>query len=404
MESFNLMQAKELVNYIIDTNLANAEIGIETRISAQLIGDSGLGKTSAVLQVAQEREIDFVKLNMSQIEEVGDLCGYPIKEHQIQSPEGKTKWVTSESLLPFFKKGWMPTDVKPRMSYAIPEWIAGRGEQGILLLDDYSRGDVRLLQATMELIDRGEYISWKLPKGWHVILTSNPDNGEFIVNTMDAAQKGRYLSMDIHYDKDVWARWAEDNNVDSRCINFMLMNEDVVRTVEDPATGSDPRNWTRFFYTIGHIGDFKSPEGLQRIEQIGRMAVGAEYAATFATYINGDMDKIPEAKQILFSKRINDALKKLDPIVNPNGQYQAQMGSVIGTRVVNLTSLVLEKKRPYREGFNKEMMMDNVVELVCSEILGKDMSFSFAQTLMERHPHVMSPLLGNSKMRKYLLG
>ena len=51
----------------------------------------------------------------------------------------------------------------------------------------------RFIQATMELIDRGEYISWSLPPNCTIILTSNPDNGDYNVNSMDNAQKTRYI-------------------------------------------------------------------------------------------------------------------------------------------------------------------------------------------------------------------
>ena len=45
------------------------------------------------------------------------------------------------------------------------------------------------MQATMELINTASYISWKLPKNTTVVLTTNPDDGEFSVSSLDNAQK-----------------------------------------------------------------------------------------------------------------------------------------------------------------------------------------------------------------------
>jgi hypothetical protein len=47
------------------------------------------------------------------------------------------------------------------MSYAPPEWLPKEDNPNgtILLLDDYSRATQYFIQATMELIDKGEYIS-----------------------------------------------------------------------------------------------------------------------------------------------------------------------------------------------------------------------------------------------------
>ena len=63
------------------------------------------------------------------------------------------------------------------------------------------------MQATMELIDRQEYI-FGLPKNWHVLLTTNPDNGDYNVTALDTAQRTRFISTAVKLDADVWL-WAE---------------------------------------------------------------------------------------------------------------------------------------------------------------------------------------------------
>jgi len=107
------------------------------------------------------------------------------------------------------------------------------------------------MQATMELIDRQEYISWKLPKNWHIILTTNPDNGDYNVTSLDIAQKTRFISVDIKFDAKVWSRWAEIANIDGRCINFLLMNPEVI------SKDVNPRSITTFFNAISSIPNFE---------------------------------------------------------------------------------------------------------------------------------------------------
>ena len=82
-----------------------------------------------------------------------------------------------------------------------------------LLLDDWNRADVRFIQACMELVDRQTYISWTLPEDWHIILTANPDNGDYMVNSIDAAQKTRYITANLKFDINVWAKWAEESGI-----------------------------------------------------------------------------------------------------------------------------------------------------------------------------------------------
>jgi hypothetical protein len=41
----------------------------------------------------------------------------------------------------------------------------------------------------MQLIVAQETLSWSLPKGSSVVLTSNPDDGDYMVTAADDAQK-----------------------------------------------------------------------------------------------------------------------------------------------------------------------------------------------------------------------
>ena len=121
------------------------------------------------------------------------LTGFPQKEVLLQwkTKEGqvKTKW-WPECLL-----GKVPQNVQvtstTRMGYAPPAWLpSDDNENGvILLIDDYTRANSLFMQATMELINTASYISWKLPKNTNIVLTSNPDDGEYSVTALDNAQK-----------------------------------------------------------------------------------------------------------------------------------------------------------------------------------------------------------------------
>jgi midasin (ATPase involved in ribosome maturation) len=101
--------------------------------------DAGLGKTSTILQLGKELGMDVVKLNLSQIEELGDLVGFPVKEFLVRNQEGKQRWITEAQVSGALKAGYTVAD--KRMSHAAPEWIQGKGEGGFLILDDYTRAD-----------------------------------------------------------------------------------------------------------------------------------------------------------------------------------------------------------------------------------------------------------------------
>ena len=267
------------------------------------------GKTSAILQLGKELNMEVVKLNLSQIEELGDLVGFPVKEFLVKNQEGKQRWITEAQVPAAMKAGYTVAD--KRMSHAAPEWIQGKGEGGFLILDDYTRADHRFMQATMEILDRQEYVSWKLPKNWHVILTTNPDN-----------------------DVQVWAKWAEKANIDGRCINFMLMHPELV------TQRVNPRSITTFFNGISSIPKFE--DDLPLVQMIGEGSVGTDFSSMFTMFINNKLDKMISPEDLLTK---DEAYVKgaLLSSVGEGDDFRADLSSVIATRVINYALTVAEK-------------------------------------------------------------
>jgi hypothetical protein len=245
--SVNVTELKTFLSHIIENNRFLQSQG-KTPVSTEVIGESGIGKTSAIIQLAKEQNLSFVKLNLAQIEEIGDLVGFPIRQFEVKDDK-ETVWVDEHAFDEYLKLGYSSTG-QNRMSYCPPEWIANKTNGGILLLDDWNRADIRFIQAVMELIDRQQYISWSLPKDWHIILTANPDNGDYLVNSIDNAQKTRFISVQLKFDINCWAKWAEENKIDGRCINFLLMHPELV------TQSINSRSISMFFNSISSIQNF----------------------------------------------------------------------------------------------------------------------------------------------------
>jgi len=260
------------------------------------------------------------------------LVGFPVKEFEIQNAEGKTTWINESQINAASVKGYKV--IGKRMSHAAPEWIQGKGEGGFLILDDYTRADHRFMQATMEILDRQEYVSWKLPKNWHVILTTNPDNGDYNVTSLDVAQKTRFISVEMKYDVQVWAKWAEKAGIDGRCINFMLMHPELV------TQRVNPRSITTFFNGISSIQKFE--DELPLVQMIGEGSVGADFSSMFTMFINNKLDKMISPEDLLTK---DEAYVKgaLLASVGQGDDFRADLSSVIATRVINYALTVAEK-------------------------------------------------------------
>lgn len=73
---------KNVLGYLINNNRRLVDDG-KFPISVGICGEAGVGKTTMIKDFANENNMTFIKLNISELEEIGDLTGFPIKEYKI---------------------------------------------------------------------------------------------------------------------------------------------------------------------------------------------------------------------------------------------------------------------------------------------------------------------------------
>ena len=142
--SVNIKQLKGFLGHIVTNNRYLQSNG-KLPVSVEVVGDSGIGKTSSIMQLAKELDLHVVKLNLAQIEEIGDLVGFPIRQFEVCETEGaKCIWIDEHAVDEYTKLGYKFTG-KNRTASCPPEWISGKTKGGILLLDDWNRADLRFI-------------------------------------------------------------------------------------------------------------------------------------------------------------------------------------------------------------------------------------------------------------------
>jgi hypothetical protein len=383
--SINQNELKEFLGHIITNNRHLQENG-KGPVSVEVIGESGIGKTSAIIQLAKELDLDFVKLNLAQIEEIGDLVGFPIRQFEVTNGT-EAKFIDENMLDEYRLDGFKSTGAN-RMSYCPPEWIANKKGGGILLLDDWNRADTRFIQALMELIDRQQYISWTLPKDWHIILTANPDNGDYLVNSIDNAQKTRFISVQLKYDVDCWSKWAEENDIDGRCINFLLMNPEVINK------NVNARSAVMFFNSISSIKTFE--DSLPLIQMVGEGSVGSEFSSMFTMFINNKLDKIITPQSVIESSE-EYVLKTLKDIIGVDGQYRADIATTISTRLVNYLGKYAAENKVEKD------LIGRIKSLVKSEIFTTDICFNLVKGIYNADQKKFQLMLLDKDLAKMVL-
>lgn len=389
-------------NYLLDNNKRLQEAG-QTPIAIGLEGEAGIGKTMLVEDTAKKRGMTFCKINLSELEETGDLLGYPIKEvlctWKDSKGETKSRWIP-ESRLSRVPQNVAVTN-KTRMGYAPPAWLPQEENPNgvICCLDDYTRANPLFMQATMELINTGGYISWKLPKYTSIVLTSNPEDGSYNVSSLDNAQKTRMVNFNVKLNIEDWAHWAEFNQVDSRAINFCLLYGNELFKKHNEEQTINPRAYTNFCKAISGIKDWEDDVSLALILNISKGCFLNDrnnvVGTLFTTFIANRLDKLVTPKDML-----TQAWETIEPKIydctHEGERMKTDVASILGLRLLNYILYYFSQA-----GAKEEIVQDRILKFVDNprKLVSEDILFHLIKTVIAKYPARTTKLLINPKIR-----
>ena len=402
LNEMTISEFTDVFNYLLDNNKQLQEKGL-TPIAIGLEGAAGIGKTSLIQQVAEKRGMTLCKLNLAQLEEVGDLVGFPQKEVLLQwktkDGQTKTKW-WPESLLKQVPQNVTVTN-HTRMGYATPAWLPREENPNgcILALDDYTRASQLFMQATMELINEGKYISWSLPKNTTICLTTNPDDGEFSVQSLDSAQKTRFVNFNLKLNVNDWASWAEFNQIDSRAINFCLLyGEEIFRKHNNVQT-INPRAYTTFCKAISGIKDWNNDSSLGLILNLAKGCFLNDsdnvVGTLFTTFIAQKLDRLVQPSDMLMQKW-ETVEPKIHDCVYDGEQFKPEIASILAIRLLNYIMFYFSQK-----GVKESIVQDRILEFIDNprKLFSDDLLFHIIKTIIAKFPAKTTKLLLNAKIR-----
>lgn len=418
-ETISIGEVKKLVNHTIDNNRRLEEEG-EYPIALGIEAAAGVGKTSILEQIAKERGMGYTKISLHELDEPGDILGYPQTEYECQmakviaKPDGTkakkimpgTVWLNAKQIdnkepgILYRQTG------RTRMGYAKPAWVPEYNENGNMVVwDDFVRANPALLQATMELILTQKGMGWSFPKGTSSFLTNNPDDGTYAVQTLDPAQRGRFVSYNVEWDCEAWAQWAEKKGIDGRCINFALSYaNELFRPDEEGNRICSPRTYVMFSNMIAGIKDWDSRENLEFISLIAKGCFEdgkGKFSAMFTSFIKNKMHLLIQPKEVLMDKW-EDVKKKLTELLydKSTGQYRPDIASLLERRFSNYvcTWLASDQKTPISTVVNR------IVNFIDSDIMffNKDLLFHMVKTITGQNKGQTNKLLFEPKIAQMI--
>ncbi len=349
--------SEELKSFIKHTLYSNeqAEENGKPKTPICIWGEHGIGKTQTVENFAHENGYQFRYIAPAQFEEMGDLVGMP------KIIETSDKQRSSTVFVP-------------------PDWIPREEGPGILLIDDVNRADDRILRGIMQLLQNYELVSWKLPAKWQIVLTANPDGGNYSVTPMDFAMLTRMMHVTLTFDVKAWAFWAEQNQVDSRGINFVL-------TYPESVTGerTTPRTLVQFFSNLMYIKDLKKEVAL--VKMLADACLDNNTVASFIAFINQDLNKLITPEEILSAKNFEKEVYIPVKSIVEQQTKRVDILSVILTRFVNYLNITKEKF--------KNTELDNIKNFLKMDFLPNDMRLIIMRDLASSDNKVLKNLIAS---------
>lgn len=355
--------AAELVRFLEHTLDVDAALEAKgaRKTPVCIWGRHGIGKTQIVEGLCRARGMALVKIAPAQFEEMGDLLGMPVVVDQGRA-----------------------TKLAP------PEWVPRGAGPGVLLVDDVNRADDRILRGLMPLFEEHALVGWSLPPRWHIVLTANPDGGDYSVTPMDDAMLTRMLHVTLRFEVKRWAAWAEEARVDPRGIAFVLAYPEAVT-----GTRTTARTLVQFFDRIASIEDLRA--NLELVTILGEACLDQSTVSAFIGFVENNLVDLVSPEEILAAKKTAPLEKKLERLAGGRTSLRrVDLLAAVGTRLVNHLAL---RRAPLTDA-----EIANLSAFFALEVFPADMRLAFAQELTTLPAKLgVSKLLASPAVARLLL-
>ena len=193
------------------TKSLNTLIENKVKHSVFIWGAPGIGKSSAVTQVAKYKDLELIDLRISQLAPT-DIRG-----------------------LPYTKDG--------RAHFAPPSFLPTDGE-GILFLDELNMASPSVMGIAQQLILDRQVGDYKVPEGWFIVAAGNRTEDRAAISQMPAPVANRFIHFHIDSSLDSWKEYAIGAGINEKILAFLNFRPQLLYNFEkNQSAWPSPRSW-----------------------------------------------------------------------------------------------------------------------------------------------------------------
>lgn len=211
-------------------------------------------------------------------------------------------------------------------------------------------------------------------------------------------------------------RWAENQQIDGRVINFLLSYPEVMKENAQHRHPVNARNYVMFGNTISGIQDWEQPKNLAFIQQIASGSFLDDkdnvVGSLFTTFIANKLDKLVTPEDMLMKPWNTIKTQIKNCVYDAAGNYRPDVASILHTRLLNYSVYYFENVKDAKTN----LVQDRLLELIEAPnetnangdkigvmLFSEDFLFNIIRTLMKKFPTRTNKFMLNSKIRQKII-
>ncbi|WP_027623550.1 ATP-binding protein [Clostridium lundense] len=288
--------------------LSTVSLVIKSGAVPLIIGESGIGKTSLVRELAEKEGYYVVNIDGNLLKE-GEIGGLPTVEEYTTNINGiyankkKTVYAVHTKLLQIEKA----LDENPN-------------RRVLLFIDEINRCEHSVQQELMNIILNREINGYMLPHAVDVIAAMNPSNkydafvqSDYQVVDMDPAQEDRFVWIELEADVKVWLQWGMDSkvNIHEDILQFIATFPEYLHTpYSQESIKATPRSWERISNTYKVYLEEKEKYPSRIFYNAVKGNVGGSIAQDFFNFLEENKHPLITPKELFNREEIDEELIK----------------------------------------------------------------------------------------------
>lgn len=200
-----------------------------------------------------------------------------------------------------------------------------------------------------------------------------------------------------------WASWAENMQIDGRCINFGLFYGDELFKKHNNVQTINPRAYTTFCKAISGINNWNDDKSLALILQLSKGCFLNDtdniVGNLFTSFIAAKLDRLIQPKDMLIQSW-STVEPKLFNCVYENDNYKPEIASILAIRLLNYIIYYFSQN-----GAKEAVVQDRILDFINNErkLLSDDLMFHIIKTLIGKFPGKTTKLMLNAKIRNKIV-